>query len=102
LDIDHSGLSSLRPIGVPVTRKDNARPLPPEVKKANTQHNSELVVIKAGSEPVFKQAEAFRDSGTSKSSNGLKQQVAIEAYQSIAKEQQRQDIQMLLGVDTFV
>lgn len=102
MDIDHSGLSSLRAISVPVTRKENARPLPTENKKQNTNPSAELVVVKPGSEPVFKQAEAFRDNGTSKSSNGLKEQVAIEAYQSIAKEQRRQDIQMLLGVDTFV
>ena len=102
LAIDPSGLSSLRAIAVPVTRKENSRLIPPENKKADTKTSAELVVVKPGSEPVFKQAEAFRDNGTSKSSNGLKEQVAIEAYQSIAKEQQRQDIQMLLGVDTFV
>lgn len=102
LAIDPSGLSSLRAIAVPVTRKENSRSISPENKKADTKTSAELVVVKPGSEPVFKQAEAFRDNGTSKSSNGLKEQVAIEAYQSIAKEQQRQDIQMLLGVDTFV
>lgn len=102
MDIDPSGLLSLRAIGVPVTRKENARPLTPENKKTDTKPSVELVVLKPGSEPVFKQAEAFRENGTSKTSNGLKEQVAIEAYQSIAKEQQRQDIQMLLGVDTFV
>ena len=100
--IDPSGLTSLRAINVPLTRKDTARPVFEDNKKQDTKTSVELVVVKPGSEPVFKQAEAFRDSGTSKTSNGLKQQVAIEAYQSIAKEQQRQDIQMLLGVDTFV
>ena len=101
MDIDPSGLSSLRAISVPLTRKESPRaPHSDTPKKDNT--NTQPVLLKAGSEPVFKQAEAFRDSGTSRASNGLKEQLAIEAYQSIAKEQQRQDIQLLLGVDTFV
>ncbi|KXI28665.1 hypothetical protein [Paraglaciecola hydrolytica] len=102
MDIDPSGLSSLRAIGVPLTRKDKSRPVGPENVKQETKNSTEITIVKSGSEPVFKQAEAFRGSGTSGAVNGLKQQVAIEAYQSIAKEQQRQDIQMLLGVDTFV
>ena len=101
MDIDPSGLSSLRAIGVPLTRKESPRALHSDTPKKDSNTTQQLLV-KSGSEPVFKQAEAFRDSGTSRASNGLKEQLAIEAYQSIAKEQQRQDIQQLLGVDTFV
>ena len=36
------------------------------------------------------------------SSNSLNEKSAIAAYKSMDKEQQRQSIQLLLGVDTFV
>jgi hypothetical protein len=36
------------------------------------------------------------------SNNSLNEKAAIAAYQSMDKEQQRQGIQLLLGVDTFV
>ncbi|MDP5132577.1 MAG: hypothetical protein NWQ54_17005 [Paraglaciecola sp.] len=100
--LESSGLSVISSIGVPATRKDVARVPPPTPDKPSSQATAELVVLRQGSEPVFKQAEAFRETTDKISAGGLKERVAIEAYQSIAKEQQRQDIQQLLGVDTFV
>lgn len=102
MDIDPSGLSSLRAISVPATRKDNARPSQSTDNKNPSKAPSQIAVIKQGSEPVFKQADAFRQTTEVKMSTGQKERVAIDAYESIAKEQQRQNIQMLLGVDTFV
>jgi hypothetical protein len=102
LAIESSGLSSLHLIGVPATRKDVARPQKTLADKESTNPLTELIVVRQGSEPVFKQADAFRQTVGDQSGGGQKERLAIEAYESIAKEQQRQNIQQLLGVDTFV
>lgn len=97
--IESTGLSSIRSIGVPATRKDVARPQQISPDKNPSPNKAELIVVRQGSEPVFKQVEDFRQTANAV---GQKERVAIDAYESIAKEQQRQNIQQLLGVDTFV
>jgi len=102
LALDPVGVSQLNIINVPVARKDNPRPSPPPVDKKAEEATNPAILLKSGSEQVFQQADAFRQGDTIKLATGLKQQVAIEAYQAVAKDQQRQDIQQLLGVDTFI
>lgn len=100
--IDSSGLSSLGAISVPLTRKESPRAPQNSDSKTQTKPASQLTVIRQGSEPVFKQADAFRATGDNKINSGQKEKLAIDAYESMAKEQQRQNIQLLLGVDTYV
>ena len=102
MEINPSGLSNLRAIGVPVTRKDNARPTTPEPATKQAPDNQGVALVRAGSEPVFQQADTFRQGPSANMASGQKERLAIEAYESIAKDQQRQNIQQLLGVDTFV
>jgi hypothetical protein len=102
LAIESSGLSSIRSIGVPATGKEIARTAQISPEKENAKPSSELILVRQGSEPVFQQADAFRQTAGIQSASGQRERVAIEAYESIAKEQQRQNIQQLLGVDTFV
>tara|TARA_R110002167_G_scaffold178598_7_gene378366 strand:- start:5547 stop:5855 length:309 start_codon:yes stop_codon:yes gene_type:complete len=102
LAIESTGLSSIRSIGVPATGKELARSAQTSPEKENAKPSSALVIARQGSEPVFKQADAFRQTVGIQSASGQKERIAIDAYESIAKEQQRQNIQQLLGVDTFV
>ena len=103
MSIDSSGLSPLRAISIPVARKDNTRPAPQSTEdKTPPKASSQLTLLRQGSETVYKQADEFRHTSEIKSSNGHKERIAIEAYESMTKEQQRQNIQLLLGVDTFV
>lgn len=58
--------------------------------------------IRQGSVESFSQADNYRDQQTITEQFSLRSQNAVDAYQSISKEQQRDEIQQLLGVDTFV
>ncbi|MGS2720350.1 hypothetical protein [Paraglaciecola aestuariivivens] len=73
-----------------------------EPAKADRAVPNQVSVIRAGGQEAFEKAETFNQFSSSTSTNSLHEKSAIAAYQSMLKEQQRQDIQLLLGVDTFV
>lgn len=58
--------------------------------------------IRQGTVESFNRADTYRDKQTLTDQLSLRSQNAVDAYQSISKEQQRGEIQLLLGVDTFV
>lgn len=57
--------------------------------------------IRQGGVEALDQADSFRQQQTITEQLSLHSQNAVEAYHSISKEQQRGEIQQLLGVDTF-
>jgi hypothetical protein len=57
--------------------------------------------VRQGGVKAFDQAESYRQQQTTTEQLTLRSQNAVEAYHSISKEQQRGEIQQLLGVDTF-
>lgn len=100
--IESFGLSSIPSGSVPAARKDIARIAQTPADKEKAQSAAQVITVRQGSEPVFEQADAFRQTVGVQGATGQKERFAIEAYESMAKEQQRQNIQQLLGVDTFV
>lgn len=83
-----------------------SRDKPRVVKSQNNQEEAlpspKVAIIRAGDSESLEKAASFNQQKNSISSNSLHEKSAIAAYQSVAKEQQRQGIQLLLGVDTFV
>ncbi|MFQ3235347.1 MAG: hypothetical protein ACI9C4_000903 [Paraglaciecola sp.] len=57
--------------------------------------------IRQGGVESFDQAESYRQQKIITEQLSLRSQHAVQAYHSISKEQQRGEIQQLLGVDTF-
>lgn len=84
----------------------SSRDKPRVVKSGNSQDNhqpsAQVSIIRSGDSKTFEKAASFSQQTESLASNSLNEKSAIAAYQSVAKEQQRQGIQLLLGVDTFV
>lgn len=79
----------------------------PRVAKSEKSHDEDLPrpkvsIVRAGDSESLEQAATFNQQTNSMSSNSLNEKSAIAVYQSVAKEEQRQGIQLLLGVDTFV
>lgn len=60
------------------------------------------VLLRPGGKEAFVQADSFRKQTGSREQSSLHGQQAIEAYETIAKEQRRGEIQLLLGVDTYI
>tara|TARA_R110000744_G_scaffold288591_1_gene399589 strand:+ start:425 stop:748 length:324 start_codon:yes stop_codon:yes gene_type:complete len=58
-------------------------------------------IIRKGSVEVFSQADSFRQPATSDDTSTFSSQNAIDTYQGVSREERRNEIQQLLGVDTF-
>ncbi len=84
------------------TSRDKAREVKPVVDKTQALSAPPSGLVRAGDDKSFEKAETFRRQTQSYSGSSLVEQQAIAAYESVEKDQQRQNIQMLLGVDTFV
>lgn len=95
-------LSSLKASDVARSSRDKPRELKSEKNQDNPQPSPQVSIIRAGDSESFEKAASFNQRTDTLTSNSLNEKVAIAAYQSVAKEQQRQGIQLLLGVDTFV
>lgn len=84
----------------------SSRDKPREIKSVKSPdedlQNAQVSIIRTGDSETFEKAASFKQQTDSLSNNSLNEKVAIAAYQSMDKEQQRQGIQLLLGVDTFV
>ncbi|MGJ8678954.1 hypothetical protein [Paraglaciecola sp.] len=102
MSIDSLSSSALRALDVARTHRDKPREVKPVGDKNEQVSSSQVTVIRPGDEESLKKAETFRKQPHSQSNKSLNEQQAIAAYESIEKDQQRQNIQLLLGVDTFV
>ncbi len=72
-----------------------------QAQRQTTELPATQVVSRQPSAETFEQAEKFRqDQGFQERSN-TRAKEAINAYQSLASEQKRQEIQQMLGVDTY-
>ena len=95
-------LSSLKASDIARSSRDKPRELKSVKSKDDNQQNAQVSIIRPGDSDTFEKAASFNKQTDSLSNNSLNEKSAIAAYQSVAKEQQRQGIQLLLGVDTFV
>lgn len=95
-------LSSLKASDIARSSRDKPRELKSDKSQNDNPQSAQVSIIRPGDSESFEKAASFNQQTDSLSSNSLNEKSAIAAYQSVAKEQQRQGIQLLLGVDTFV
>jgi hypothetical protein len=95
-------LSALKASDIARTTRDKNRELKPENKQDISADSAQVSIIRAGDSDSIEKAASFNQPKNSISNNSFNEKSAIAAYQSVEKEQQRQGIQLLLGVDTFV
>jgi hypothetical protein len=100
LSID--SLSSLKAFDVARASRDKPRDLKSQQVQDDKVVEPKASIIRAGDSQAFAKAESFTNQTSGQPNLSLNEKNAINAYQSMAKDQQKQDIQMLLGVDTFV
>jgi hypothetical protein len=100
LSID--SLSLLKASDIARSSRDKPREIKSDRSPDENLHNAQVSIIRTGDSETFEKAASFKQQTDSLSSNSLNEKAAIAAYQSMDKEQQRQGIQLLLGVDTFV
>lgn len=60
------------------------------------------VVTRQGGAEAFEQAERFRERQSFQEQPSSRSRQAIDAYQSLLREDKRSEIQQLMGVDTYV
>jgi hypothetical protein len=95
-------LSLLKASDIARSSRDKARELKSDKSQDDILVPAQVSIIRSGDTETFEKAASFKQQTDSLSSNSLNEKSAIAAYQSMEKEQQRQGIQLLLGVDTFV
>ena len=95
-------LSSLKASDIARSSRDKPRELKLDKIQDDNLVNAQASIIRSGDSQTLEKAASFKQHTSSLSSNSLNEKSAIAAYQSMDKEQQRQGIQLLLGVDTFV
>ena len=95
-------LSSLKASDIARSSRDKPREIKSVKSPDEDLQNAQVSIIRTGDSETFEKAASFKQQTDSLSNNSLNEKAAIAAYQSMDKEQQRQGIQLLLGVDTFV
>jgi hypothetical protein len=100
LSID--SLSLLKSSDIARSSRDKPREIKSDKSPDENLQKAQISIIRKGDSETFEKAASFKQQTNSLSSNSLNEKAAIAAYQSMDKEQQRQGIQLLLGVDTFV
>ncbi|MFQ3190095.1 MAG: hypothetical protein ACI936_001225 [Paraglaciecola sp.] len=95
-------LSLLKASDIARSSRDKPRELKSEKNQDDNLQNAQVSIIRTGNTETFEKAASFKQQTDSLSNNSLNEKAAIAAYQSMDKDQQRQGIQLLLGVDTFV
>lgn len=74
-----------------------------QIQRRNTELPLSQIVVRQNNPEAFAQAERFRQQQQTFSDNSSnRSRNAINTYQSLSTEQQREDLQRLLGVDTYV
>ncbi|GAB2700047.1 hypothetical protein Q4574_15370 [Aliiglaciecola sp. 3_MG-2023] len=72
-------------------------------QRRDTELPRQQVVTRQNTPEAFAQAERFsQQKSNSSQPQDFTARQAIDAYQSLAKENQRSEIQSLMGIDTFV
>ena len=101
-----SSLGALQsPLSVNQTRRDVQRDRterPSETSDIKRTNSQGTAAILQGSPEVIKRADTFHKQQAEFEPTGLISKTAINSYQSIAKEQQKGELQLLMGVDTYV
>lgn len=95
-------LSLLKASDVARSSRDKPRELKSDKNQDDNLQNAQVSIVRTGDSETLEKAASFKQQTNSLSNNSLNEKAAIAAYQSMDKEQQRQGIQLLLGVDTFV
>lgn len=71
-------------------------------QRQTTELPKAQVVVRQYSAQAFEQAEQFRQRNVvDDDTQSQKSKVAISAYQSLSDEQQKSEIQQMLGIDTY-
>lgn len=109
MDIESSLVASQNAIAVNPSVREPQREADlrqQQEQKQNTELPKYQAVVRSGDNQVFEQAEKFRQkqdfNEQYRDQPGAKGQQAISAYQSLQKEAKREEIQQLMGVDTYV
>lgn len=72
-------------------------------QRRNTELPRQQIVVRQNNPEAFEKAEQFQQRQQSNAEGvDSRSRRAIDTYQSLANDQQRTDIQSLLGIDTFV
>ncbi|MFT4811157.1 MAG: hypothetical protein ACI9LX_004529 [Paraglaciecola sp.] len=95
-------LSLLKASDIARSARDKSREIKSDKSPDENLQIAQISIIRSGDSETFEKAASFKHQTDSLFSNSLNEKAAIAAYQSMDKEQQRQGIQLLLGVDTFV
>tara|TARA_R110002167_G_C12384625_1_gene625357 strand:- start:371 stop:673 length:303 start_codon:yes stop_codon:yes gene_type:complete len=95
-------LTLLKASDIARSSRDKPRAIQTDKSQDDNLQNAQVSIIRSGDSETFEKAASYNQQTDNLSSKSLNEKSAIAAYQSMAKEQQRQGIQMLLGVDTFV
>lgn len=103
--IDSSVVSGQAAFGITGLIQQGSRPQEPSVPSpAQEALNSPIrpAIIQSGNAEAFNQADDFRQGRNNQFEQDRNTpNRAIQAYQSIAREERRAEVQQLLGVDTF-
>jgi len=89
---------TIKPSDRDIQRKHSGRD---DGNKVNSATESP-VALRPGGKEAFVQADSFRKQPGGREQISFHGQQAIEAYETITKEQRRGEIQLLLGVDTYI
>ncbi|MFT5675023.1 MAG: hypothetical protein ACI808_000952 [Paraglaciecola sp.] len=103
LDPSFGALQS--PFSANQARRDTQRDgtdRPTEASKIAGKYGPETVAILQGNPETLRRADKFQNQHAAFETVGLHSQTAINSYQSIDKDQQKGEIQLLMGVDTYV
>lgn len=95
-------LTLLKASDIARSSRDKPRAIQTDKSQDDNLQNAQVSIIRSGDSETFEKAASYNQQTDNLSNKSLNEKSAIAAYQSMAKEQQRQGIQMLLGVDTFV
>lgn len=95
-------LSLLKTSDIARSSRDKPRVLKPDKSQDENLPSAQVSIIRSGDSKTFEKAASFNQQTEPLTNASLNEKSAIAAYQSVVKEQQRQGIQLLLGVDTFV
>lgn len=72
-------------------------------QRRSTELPRQQVVVRQNNPEAFEQAERFRQQSRASSEQAdSRSRLAIDTYQSLSNQQQRAEIQSLLGIDTYV
>ena len=105
MKLDPSFGALQNPFSVNQGRRDAQRDSTERTTEASNiagKYGQGTVAILQGSPETLRRADKFQNQKAAFETVGLRSQTAINSYQSIDKDQQKGEIQLLMGVDTYV